>query len=403
MADPELCRKCGAQTSAGICPSCGENDSSRLIHRDIFLLALIAAVAVAVFLFTRAMASKERHLDSQVAASWYHTGEKYLQAGDVKSAIDSLRRATSNDYENSEYHLALANALAQGGHNEEARYALLRLREAAPENSQINLQLARLEAKRGDMGEAVRYYHNALYGLWTGTEVDKQQRKVREELIQFLLKRQQRGQALSELLILEEDVPHEPAAETEVGQLFLQAGDPQHALKHFVRAERMEKHNREALAGAGEASFRMGDYRQAQRYLEAAVAIRDEGPARDLLSLTKMILSNDPLAPRLAREERNNRLKIDWDQAMLRLNNCMAEHQDNKGNTSEELQTLHADALATGQKLQPKSLRKDPELLETGVEMIDRIEETTRLSCGEPQGLDQALLLIGRKYRGGQQ
>ena len=54
-------------------------------------------------------------------------------------------------------------------------------------------------------------------------------------------------------------------------------------------------------------------------------------------------------------------------------------------------------------KLQMRNLRRDPELLRDGVELISKIEEATDASCGKPAGLDQALLLIGRKYRGAMQ
>ena len=393
-----LCEKCGTPLLEGSCPRCQERDSSRLIHRDILLLVAISAIAGAAFLFTRSMAAKERRLNQHVAATWFDKGQQQLQAGDIKRAVESLRKATGADYENREYGLALANALAVAGHVEEARYALLRLRESAPESAEVNLDLGRLAARRGDVAEASRYYHNALYGLWTGKQVDQRQREVRMELIRFLLDRQQRSPALSELLILETDLPEDVAVQTEVGRLFLEADDASHAMKHFTRALRSDKRNPATLAGAGEAAFRLGDYAQARRYLESALASGETETVQQLLSLTKTILTADPLSPRLTREERSHRLQLGFDQAVATLEACI----NRTGNHSNltELNAMHAEALAMRPQLKVAKLRRDADLLDSAVDLIGRIEEAARVDCGEPEGLDRALLLIGRKYRG---
>ena len=398
MSVPALCEKCGTPLSAGCCPQCQERDSSRLIHRDILLLVAISAIAGATFLFTRSMAAKERQLNQHVAATWFEKGQQLLQASDIGGAIESLRKATSSDYENREYALALANALAAAGHTEEARYALLRLRESAPESAEVNLDLGRLAAKRWDVAEASRYYHNELYGLWTGKQVDRQQRDVRMELIRFLLDRQQQSAALSELLILETDVPEDAAVQTEVGQSFLQADDASHALKHFTRALRSDKRDSAALAGAGEAAFRLGNYAQAYRYLENAQGIDKTESVQQLFSLTKTILSVDPLTPRLTRQERSRRLQLGFDQAFATLEACIGRPGNHTNLT--ELNAIHAEGLTMRPQLKATKLLRDRELLESAIDLIGRIEEAVRVDCGEPQGLDRALLLIGRKSRG---
>lgn len=401
VANPDLCPNCGGPLSSGTCLRCAEQ-SSRIVHRDILLLVVLSATAVALFLFTRAMATKQRQMDARVAAAWFRKAEGQVRAGDMERAIESFRKAASNDRDNREYVVALANALAAAGHNEEARQALLRLRESLPENAEINLYLARLAAKRGDVAEAVRYYHNALYGLWTGSEVDRERRKVRVELIHFLLDRHERSGALSEVLILGAEIPDgDAAAQIETGQLFLKAGDAQHALRHFMRAIGLNRNNTAALAGAGNAAFQLGDYVQAGRYLEAALAqgLSSES-ALQLLTVTKMISSNDPLAPHLTRQERNSRVLVDFEQSLRRLQSCLDQQSGKKDSMNLGLEPLKADALAMQSKLQPRNLRRDPELLRAGMELIYKIQEATSVSCGEPAGLDRALLLIGRKHSG---
>jgi tetratricopeptide (TPR) repeat protein len=345
------------------------------------------------------MAAKEHQLNQHVAALWFQKGQQQLQVGDTKGAIESFRKATSSDYETRAYGLALANALAAAGDTQEAQYALLRLRESAPEDAEVNLDLARLAARSGDVTEASRFYHNALYGLWTGKQIDQQQREVRLELVRFLLSRQQRGAALSELLILENDLPEDAAAQTAAAELFLQADDATHALKHFTRAIHLEKHDETALVGAGEAAFQLGNYAQAYRYLEAARGVKETDQVRQVLSLTSMILSSDPLAPHLNQEERSQRLELGIKQALVRLQACIGLSA--KDDTHEaSLGALQDEAAAMQKKLKVTKVRRDAEQLSTGVELIARIEEATRLSCGEPEGIDRALLLIGRKYKG---
>jgi len=399
MATLEICPKCGGRLSAGLCPNCTEYES-RTAHRDVLLLVLTSMLAVGIFLFTRAMAGKERELDTRVGATWFRAGQQQLQAGDLERTIASFRKATASDRENRTYSLALANALALAGDDPEARQILLNLREATPEDAEINLQLARLAAKRGDMEEAVRYYRNALYGLWTGTRIDEQRRNVRLELIQFLLDRNQRNQALSELLILTTEIPaDDTVAQMQVAQWFLQSGDPTRALAHYKRALDLERNNPAALAGAGEAAFQLGNYALSERYFEAAAARGfNQDSTLQLLTLAKTILSHDPLTPQVSQEERRRRMLGDFDHALERLQSCLLGAGPNpKGNPDSALNELKVEALAMRPKLQ-RDARVDSEQLRAGLELIFRIEEVTRKNCGETGGLDQALLLIGRKH-----
>jgi tetratricopeptide (TPR) repeat protein len=99
----------------------------------------------------------------------------------------------------------------------------------------VNLELARLEAARGDANAALRYYHNALYAPWTAEQTDTR-RAVRLELIRFLLTTHQSGRAESELVALSTDLPNTPALRLQVGNLFLSVGDNQRALDQFEQA-----------------------------------------------------------------------------------------------------------------------------------------------------------------------
>jgi len=371
----------------------------RIVQRELGLVILLSAITIPLFVFTRSMAAHNRARSIEIANIWYQRGQHLLRAGNTQQAIDSFRNATTNDHDNSNYTLALSTALAAEGHIEEARQALLRLRASAPENGEINLNLARLAAKEGEMPEAVRYYHNALFGFWPADQMAAQRTKVRTELIRFLLAAGNKSQALSELLILSSDTPDNGPSRDNVGQLFLEAGDSQHALDQFTGSVRLNAKDPDALSGAGHASFNLGDYSKARRYFEAAI---DNGfrsaDVQRLLETAKFVLSRDPLAPRLGTEERVRRLTEDLKVVLDELQSCVINKQGDENSllVLRPLIAELADGLET--QFQPKALRGDAEGFRTGLNLIQRAESATSQICGDSSALHNALLLIGRKY-----
>src|SRR4051794_32423570 len=80
---------------------------SALVHREIFQLLGLIALAVAAFLVTRAIAGSNREMTRRDAAEWFRRGEQARQMGDVEEAIDDLRRATVRDRGNKRYLFSL--------------------------------------------------------------------------------------------------------------------------------------------------------------------------------------------------------------------------------------------------------------------------------------------------------
>lgn len=265
-----------------------EEETVRILRKDVLLLFLLAACAVSVFVLTKTVAAREGQIESRVAGIWYQDGERQIKAGQVDDAIDSFRKATGIDRENPRYVLALADALALGDHNIEAEQALQRLRDTDPTNAEINLRLARLAAKRGQIPEAVLYYHTSLDGMWKGPDIATKRRDVRLELIRFLIAGHDHDRALSELLVLDSELPEKADAHVQAAKLYLLEGDEQRALNDFKEAVRLDPLNDQALSGAGETEFQLGDRRKARQYLEQAVARGDASPqTRDLLQQTE--------------------------------------------------------------------------------------------------------------------
>ena len=112
-------------------------------------------------------------------------------------------------------------ALEAAHRDNEARDLLLQVRENIPENPEVNLELARISASQRNVSDALRYYHNALFGIWRGDDVDAQRQAIRRELIEFLVAQNAKEQALAETVAFAAHLPGTTAAHLQLGGLFL--------------------------------------------------------------------------------------------------------------------------------------------------------------------------------------
>ena len=396
MANTNSCARCGGPVLDGYCQACDPSADSTFVHREIVVLVLLCAMVVAGFVLTRAAARTNRALRLRDAAAWYEAGEHRLAGGQTESAITALRRATAINRDNRTYRLALAGALAESRQDDAARHVLLGIRESTPEDPAVNVQLARLEARHDDLTGTVRYYQNAVYGSWNADQVDAR-RQVRIELIRYLLAHEQRGRALSELLVLAGNLPDDVQSQTEAGQLFLDAGEPGRALDRFRQALRIDSTHAPALAGAGEAAFAAGDYTSAQRYLGAV----DPPSARvlELRVITDLVMTRDPLRPGLPLRQRQERVMAGFRRALDALDDCAMRRPA----ASQALESLRAEADALKSELTLEKLRRTPESIDTALNLIYRVEQQTMNSCGQGTPFDRALLLIGRRHEADRQ
>lgn len=365
---------------------------ANLIHRELIQLAMLAAIAVVAFFVTRAAAAYNRERTQGDAAAWHRRGQDELTSGHVDAALEAFRRAAVKNRGEKTYALALARALAAQGQHEAARRATLALRESAPEDPQINLELARLAAGRHDVTESLRYYRNALYAPWPAEAGEAPRRQIRLELIRFLLANNENNQALAELLALSADLPEDVDAYVETAGFFAKAGDTRRALDQFARALRLDPRNGRALAGAGEAAFERGDYPLARAYFRRAPADLDD--VRDRRTLVELVLSSDPLASRLGSAERARRLIANMRYAEQRLTSCV---QRATGGADGDLDALRAEAKVFAPRLKPPAIRES-DTIDAGVDLIDRIEAAVVERCPPADPRDEALMLIGRRH-----
>ncbi len=405
MEAERRCAKCGQMIPWGQveCPLCTEQTTFLWsLRRDTFLL-LILLILLLLFIAT-GFAAKIYHARERAnAEGWYARGEAELQAGRPGAAVDDFRNALAYSRDNARYRLQLGEALIAAGRLTEARSHLLALWEHEPGDGTLNLELARLAVRQGSVPEALRYYHNAIYGEWE-VHPAQQRRAARLELAQFLLRSGQKSAAQAELIGLAADLPPDPGLETQVGSLLLAAGEHDQALTLFREALRLEPRQVAALAGAGEAYFDMGDYNTADRYLRRALEADPHLTRAAALDTTaRMVLQIDPFQRRLSRRERGDRAFRAFQQAMARLLACARQRGMDlqNGQGSNDLQKLYEQALEIQPDVRVRALEDDPDLRVSTLDVVFDIENLTARECGEPQGLDHALLLLGRSQGGG--
>ncbi|HXC44548.1 MAG TPA: tetratricopeptide repeat protein [Candidatus Dormibacteraeota bacterium] len=376
----------------------------KLVPRSAPVILLVLTLAAAtgfagvshlVTRFTANQQSRGRKL--------YALGLSAASAGRYEDAISVFRAALTCDPANSQYQLSLARALRDSNDPrrlDEAESYLVALWQRTPQDAAVNLALARVAAHRGSVENATRYYHNAMYGVWNA-DPDGNRRRARIELIQFLLKKAAPERAESELMALATSLPPDADEHLQAAQLFAQAGDSSGALGQYEEVLRLDPVNATALAGAGEANYRSGNYATAERYLQDAVkADPQDANSRQLLASSEEILRASPFHSHISDAERNRRITAAFAQAEQRLKICAQQ----KGisltpgpNAASPLTTLQSLWTVTKPDLARLRSPAETALPDTIMDVVFQIEQQTAAICGPPQGTDLALLLISQK------
>lgn len=372
------------------------------LSRPPVILAILVVVAVAGLVGVNQLVKVYRVEIRKLGNNIYHVGVSEQEAGKLSRAVEDFRAALSYEPDNDQYQLSLGRALRDSGHLGEAESYLLSLWQRTPQDSTINLALARLAARQANLGDALRYYHNAIYGVWkSDSEANRQLASF--ELIELLLQKNAFQQAQSELIGLLSTLPKDPALHLRVAEMLSRAQDYNRALAEFQFVLQKDRHNAAALFGAGQAAFQLGRYRTAQIYLQGAVnAGYQSEHATQLLQTATLILQADPYRRGISDVERNVRLQVAFSQAGRRLDSCMPPTDPE---SPPPLLPTELAALKTKWKqMEPRVARmeKTPEsgLLDAIMDLVFEIEEEAQFRCGPPQALDQALVTISRDPAG---
>lgn len=412
------CEACGGPIPAGSdrCPECGQELSSgRLI------LVVVIVLLIALFALTQYVVRLHRQTESSLAQNWFSRGERAMKVGYPDIAAEDYRTALTYDRENDEYRLRLAQSLLAADHLNEARSHLRSLWEAEPADGEINLTLARLFAKEGNSSEAVRYYRNAINGVWR-SDAREQRIAARFELVNYLLKRHDLRQAEAELIGLQADAPHDIEHQLELAAALLRIGDAARAQGVYEGVLRENRDNAQAWLGDGKASFAMGDYPAAER--EFAAAVEHDGSlteAQQGLKVTREVLRIAPGLRGLSIAERARRVSQAFSAALQRLTTCadsVGHKVTNPANSSTaephaavtgsssgpvvttspspptSLQMLYNDAMERRPGATERTLRNNPDALEPTMDFVFEVERATAPLCADMSDTDRALLIL---------
>ena len=390
-----------------------------LHSRETILLLCVLGLVIA-FGVTGFAARLYHGRRAELARSWFDLGNAELKAGRAAAALSYFRTALIYAQhelppeQQQQYELNFVQALLATGNTGEARAYLLDMWERGPGDSRINLELARLAAQIGNDADAKRYYNGAIYGVWdqNAGDVLRSRMDARLELYHYLMDHGEKTEAQSELLATAAAIPPDALLHAQVGELMLEAGQPQPALDQFAQALRLNGRNYEAMAGAGEANFQLGNDRDAIRNLENAIREDaqekkrpgSQGPAareaqqeqvmRDL-AIAQATLALDPSRPGLDPMERARRAIRDYDAAVTRIESCAKEHGIALPEPSRNL-TPFTDAASD--ELAEVALARHMEQLDPLMEFIFEMESAATENCGAPADpTNAALMRIGAK------
>ena len=368
------------------------------LHRDPVFFAAIIILLAAFFACTTVIVGKYRQEQARLGKMWFERGEKALQNSQYAEAVDDFRDALVYSHDGQQYRLRLAEALIATNHAQQARSHLLNLLEAEPGDGEVNLQLARLAAKDGDLRDAQRYYQGAIYGVWRddplGRRID-----VRFELAEFLIAQNEPNRAKAALVALATSLPDKrPDLNMRLAHLFVKAGDYNAALEQYKAAVTLEPESEAALAGAGEAAFHEQEYDDAQNFLQRAVHLNsNDTHSADLLKISTLVEHMDPFQRGLNSMERAARAVELFKLALSRLEQCQPSTPTPDANSAN---SPLAASLDRGKTLQRQAtvqqLRSNPDLLEIVTQWAFSAEENATPSCGAGSDEDEAVLRISK-------
>lgn len=372
----------------------GVRGFSRELVLVVCFLSLIALLGVTAFVSR--MYHKRVHT---LADQWFAQGETNFNSGDAKKALIDYRNALVFSPSNKVFQFHLASALAANGELPEARAYLLPLLSESPGSGEINLALARIAAHQSKMQDAMLYYNSAIYGEWPDQPIEMRW-NVRRELCEFLLGRGAASQAEPALVSLADNTPDDDIEKQKVAGKLLLAGQLwNRALNEYRSVLAKNRNDADALEGVGIAAYNLGYYSQTVNYLGRLPREKSEDPKiSSLLETSRLVEDSDPFLEGLSIRDKARRTEDALKVAEARAHACMGTPGPSSpaGNSHSELGDLLATAQQAGTDWSVPNLIREPDRINTAMDLVFRIEFATEGTCGEPVGQDRALLLIGR-------
>ena len=372
----------------------------RLILQDSIALLTLVGATLALAVVTYFFFSTFRNHRQILETRWFTRGQQALNNNRPVDAVEDFRSALSLSPANPTYESALAQALAAAGKTDEAFSYFMTLRDAAPGDGMLNLQLARLSVQKNDLTSATSFYQDALNGDWLAEGI-VHRREARLEMAQYLIQQHQPGEAQRQLLTAEGNALDNPVVMNQIAALLEQAKFQTDALLAYKRAHsRAHPNSREmlvALLGVSRMAEALGQYTVAmeaqEHYMEHVHQVRNPpqpAPAAEAkLDKLQRLVALAPLNS-LAPQQRARRLMMGAAIAHKRYAACLAPLQV-AVQGSNELASLVAPWKAYSH-VNISQLANQPAAQAALQSLIGQTESLANQLCGPLTG-DDALLL----------
>ena len=349
----------------------------------------VFAVMAVLFALTTYMASSYHAAQLTEAANHFAAGNRLAADGEDAVAFEHYRTALALQPTNFDYRMQMALALLRAGRLDESQTHLRELLEADPTNGLANLAMARIANQHNDLTAAETYYHRAIYGLWP-TDGQSNRLQARLELVDLLVRSDQKPQLLSELMSLQEEMPPDPTLKRRMAGLFLTAGSPAHAQELYQEMVRADRRDAQAYAGLGESEFQLGDYASAQRAFQTALRLNpNDAAAKRHLEVSRNVLALDPELAGLGSGERYLRSRRLVVLALAQLDLC-SSGQD--GNTDPAIESLRQSAQ---ERIAERIRGRVPEeTIETNLSLAAGLWQTRQGLCPQAVSSEEAVTLI---------
>jgi len=402
-----LCTICRQPVGAsGRCEHCDEEAHIWTIQdwRPLLTLSLIIVLG---FSFTRLVVSSFNEMQRGLAAKYYGEGNSAMDESHPARAVTAYESALVYSHNNFQYRLKLTDALIASGASSEARAQLRDFREQHPEDAQVNLKLARLEAHDRNVEEALHYYQQAIDGVWPDhSDPLPQKIDARLEAAEYLVTLGRKDEAEGVLVAVAAELPAASAEQPRLAELLLRNGDAERALSIYQMQLSQRKNDPAALLGAARATLAAGSYASARRYLEGIKPENSE--AARLRTELDRVEALDPFARSTTEKIRTERTMAAFRIALERLAACGAPFAQSMtsaaktGATGDPAQwsgfAKWAEQLAP--MMTERKLRGRDEVIENAMRFALRAEIAAQSNCGKLTLNDEALLLLARQRMG---
>lgn len=281
------------------------------MRRSGYILTTVFAALALLAGTTALLASVHERLRVSRLSKHLQQAEALAAARNLDGSITEYHAALALERDNDAARRGLALTLLSLERWSEAESYLRDLLREEPTDGVLNRALARIQAGRGEQGEARRAYQRAIHGQWAAAPVDDRI-ATRFELIEYLRRIAEREEVVAELLTLKAELPPgQIAAARRVASLLAESGEIAPAVDVLSASLATAPRDTELLVHLATLQANAGRMLEARSTLRRASALE---PRRvdiaERLAILNHVLALDPTLAGLRLATRVNRARL---------------------------------------------------------------------------------------------